>query len=219
MSNKENIMRLWTIQGIEIYEQLVRDGVTYCTRPLFGDEPVFIHAYHWIADQMRRRIGEPLIGGIEYPMWAWYQYDSAKKKKPPRNRFNVREGISAYMEIEVPEKDVLLSSFSSWQAVLNQCPLSNWKSIDKKTDKLDKEAGRLLDFYEYPVEIQKEIEDSWEAVFDLDRRDEEVGRAHKRNRSIQATFWALYMENIVSVEILERKENVIKRKQLSLREI
>lgn len=26
-------MRLWTIQGIEIYEQLQRDGVAYCTKP------------------------------------------------------------------------------------------------------------------------------------------------------------------------------------------
>ena len=26
-------MRLWTIQRIEIYEQLQRDGMTYCTKP------------------------------------------------------------------------------------------------------------------------------------------------------------------------------------------
>lgn len=76
---------------------------------------------------------------------------------------------------------------------------------------MDKEAGRILDFKDYPVEIQKDIEKSWAAVFDLERRDKDVGRAHKRNRSIQATFWALYPENIVSVEFLERKGNVIKQ--------
>ena len=48
------------------------------------------------------------------------------------------------------------------------------------------------------------------AIFDLNRSDKEVGRTHKRNRSIQATFWMLKSEHIVSVEILERKGEVVK---------
>lgn len=204
-------MRLWTIQGIEIYEQSVKDGVAYCTKPSWGDDDKFMYAYHWMAEQMRKRIGEPPIEGIEYPLWAWYQYDSAKKNKPPRSPKDVSEGVSAYMEIEVPDNKVLLSCFCNWHAVLSQCALINWKSIDKKTDLLDKKAGRSLDFNEYPENIKKEIEYSWEAIFDLNRRDKEVRRTHKRNRSIQATFWALYPENIVSVEFLERKGDIVKR--------
>ena len=204
-------MRLWTIQGIEIYEQMQREGIAYCTKPIMGDEPVFVHAYHWMANQMRKRIGEPPIQNIEYPLWAWYQYNSAKSNKPPKSVNDVPEGVSAYMEIEIPDKDVLLSEFSNWHAVLNECPLSNWKKIDKKTDKLDKEAGRRLTFHEYPIAIQKEIEDSWEAIFDLERRDKDVGRKHKSNRSIQATFWALKPENIVSVEFFEKKNDVLRQ--------
>ena len=204
-------MRLWTIQGIEIYEQMQREGIAYCTKPIMGDEPVFVHAYHWMANQMRKRIGEPPIQNIEYPLWAWYQYNSAKSNKPPKSVNDVPEGVSTYMEIEIPDKDVLLSEFSNWHAVLNECPLSNWKKIDKKTDKLDKEAGRRLTFHEYPIAIQKEIEDSWEAIFDLERRDKDVGRKHKSNRSIQATFWALKPENIVSVEFFEKKNDVLRQ--------
>lgn len=204
-------MRLWTIQGIEIYEQLQRDGVTYCSQPIMSDEPTFMHAYHWMTEQMRRRIGEPPIKGIEFPLWAWYQYNSAKSNKPPRNINTAPEGISAYMEIEIPEKDVLLSEFSNWHAVLNEAPIDNWKKIFKKTDLLDKEAGRMLALKEYPLEIQKEIEKSWEAVFDLDRRDKTVGRTHKKNRSIQATFWLLKPKHIVSVDFLERRDGVIKQ--------
>lgn len=203
-------MRLWTIQGIEIYEQLVRDGVTYCTKPIWGDEDNFMYAYHWMAEQMRKRIGEPPIEGIEYPLWAWYQYDSAKKNRPPRNTNNVLEGLSVYIEIEIPEKDVVLSDFNSWHAPLNRGPIRNWKKIWKKIDLQNITAGRSLDFMEYPPDLRQEIEDSWEAIFDLDRRDKEVGRTHKRNRSIQATFWALYPENIVSVEFLERKGDVVR---------
>ena len=163
-----------------------------------------------MAKQMRKRIGEPPVDGIEYPLWAWYQYDSEKRNKPLRSPKDVLEGISAYMEIEIPDNKVLLSCFCNWHAALGQYALSNWKSIDKKTDLLDKKAGRSLDFNEYPENIKKEIEDSWEAIFDLNRRDKEVGRTHKRNRSIQATFWALYPENIVSVEFLERKGDIVK---------
>lgn len=204
-------MRLWTIQGIEIYEQLQHDGVVYCTKPSWSDDESFMRAYRWMAEQMKHRIGEPPIKEIEYPMWAWYQYNSAKSNKPPRSPLDVPEGISVYMEIEIPDKDVLLSGFGNWHAVLNQCALSDWKKIEKKTDLLDKEAGRRLEFDEYPLDIQKEIEKSWEAIFDLNRRDKDVGRKHKRNRSIQATFWMLKPEHIISVEFLERKENVIKR--------
>ena len=60
-------MRLWTIQGIEIYEQLKRDKITYCTKPVWVDEDNFMYAYHWMAKQMRKRIGEPPVDGIEYP--------------------------------------------------------------------------------------------------------------------------------------------------------
>lgn len=115
------------------------------------------------------------------------------------------------MEIDIPDNEVLLSCFANWHNVLNQYTLTNWKRIEKKIDLLEKEAGRSFDFDDYPVEIQKEIEKSWEAIFDLDRRDKEVGRTHKRNRSIQATFWMLKPENVISVEFLERKGEVVKR--------
>ena len=202
-------MRLWTIQGIEIYDQLVRDGVTYCTKPSWDHDDHFMYAYHWIAEQMRKRIGEPPIDGIEYPLWAWYQYDSAKKKKPLRSPLNVGEGVSAYMEIEIPENKVLLSDFDEWHLPLNQGPMRNWKNIWKKMNLLDKIADRSLDFMEYPLELRQEIENSWEGIFDLDIRGK--GIKHKRNRSIQATFWALYPKNIVSVEFLERNGDVIKQ--------
>lgn len=204
-------MRLWTIQGIEIYEQLQRDGVAYCTKPAWSDDEKFMKAYQWMADEMKNRIGEPPLKEIECPMWAWYQYNSAKSKKPPRSWIDIQEGVSAYMEIEIPDNEVLLSDFMNWHNVLNQYTLTNWKRIEKKIDLLEKEVDRSLSFDDYPVEIQKEIEKSWEAIFDLDRRDKEVGRTHKRNRSIQATFWMLKPENVISVEFLERKGEVVKR--------
>ena len=204
-------MRLWTIQGIEIYEQLKREGIAYCTKPEWGDDDLFVYAYHWMAKQMRQRIGEPPIKDIEYPMWAWYQYDSAKRNKPPRSPLEVSEGLSAYMEIELPDNEVLLSDFSAWHHVLNQLPLDDYNTISKETHRMADAAGHHLQFADYDRSLQERIEKSWEAVFDINRRDDVIGKQHRRNRSIQATFWALKQENIVSVEFLERKGNIIKR--------
>lgn len=75
---------------------------------------------------------------------------------------------------------------------------------------MEKESGRRLRYEEYPQNLCDRIEKSWEALFDLDRRDNVVGRRHKRNRSIQATFWILKQEYIVSAEILKREGDVIK---------
>ena len=204
-------MRLWTIQGIEIYNQMQKDGFAYCTKPNWSFSAEFMRAYRWMSGQMKRRIGESPIKEIEYPIWAWFQYDSVKKKRPPRSPLVISEGISAYMEIEVPDKDVLLSNFLNWHSALNGWPLDNWKRIGRKTDQLDNVAGKHLGFDEYPVDIQHEIEASWEPIFDVNRRDDTVGRTHRRNRSIQATFWVLRKEYIRSVEFLERKGNVVKQ--------
>ena len=204
-------MRLWTIKGIEIYRQLKRDGIAYCSKPFWGDEPLFMYAYRWMAQQMRQRIGEPPLDGIEFPIWAWYQYNSKKKNKPPRSPNDIPEGVNVYMEIEVPDNEVLLSGFSLWHAVLNQCAIDDWKRIDKVIDSLEKEAGRELEYGKYPQDLRNRIEKTWEEIFNLDRRDDNVGRRHKRNRSIQATFWVLKLDYIISVEFLHREGNVIKQ--------
>ena len=125
-----------------------------------------------------------------------------RKNKPPRSPKDVSERVSAYMEIVIPEDEVLLSDFDDWHLPLNRGPVRNWRKIWDKIDMQDKNAGRHLDFMEYPQDLRQEIENSWEGIFDFDRR--EKGVRNKRNRSIQATFWALYSENIVSVEFLER---------------
>lgn len=54
-------MRLWTIQGIEIYNKMQKDGFAYCTLPNWRDSSEFMRAYRWMSGQMKRRIGEPPI--------------------------------------------------------------------------------------------------------------------------------------------------------------
>ena len=75
-------MRLWTSQTIEFYNELMEKGIAYCTRVSeFAQENDF--AYQWMTQQMKKRIGEPPLSEIKLPVWAWYQYESKKRNKPP----------------------------------------------------------------------------------------------------------------------------------------
>lgn len=74
-------MRLWTLQTIEFYNELIGNGIAYCSKISTIAQDCTI-AYKWIAEQMKKRIGEPPMSEIKLPVWAWYQYDSKKKTGP-----------------------------------------------------------------------------------------------------------------------------------------
>lgn len=187
-------MRLWTSQTIEFYNELMRNGIVYCTRVSeFAQENDF--AYHWIAEQTRKRIGEPPIPRIKLPVWAWYQFDSKKKRKPPLSNVvkSNPNGKEISIEFEAPDELVLLSDFLLWHH-----PLNGWDlCVDKRAAKRIDEYFHT-DFKEKPEDIQKLIVDSWDLIFDLDFRHKRIVTKHKKNRSIQATLWYIRKEWVIS---------------------
>ena len=101
-------MRLWTSQRIGFYKDVIDNGIAYCDRISYWAKHNDI-AYKWMAEQMRLRIGEPPLPQITMPVWAWYQYDSRKKKKPPLSPLDKgNNSAEMMMEIEVPDNEVLL---------------------------------------------------------------------------------------------------------------
>ena len=57
-------------------------------------------AYKWMVEQMKQRIGEPPLPQITLPVWAWYQYSSRKKNKPPLSPIDKgHDGKEMMMEI------------------------------------------------------------------------------------------------------------------------
>ena len=187
-------MRLWTSQTIEFYNELMEKGIAYCTRVSeFAQENDF--AYQWMAQQMKKRIGEPPLSEIKLPVWAWYQYESKKRNKPPlSDGGKTNPGQREMMiEFEAPDEIVLLSGFVLWHH-----PLNGWDlCVDKRAAKRVDEYLHT-DFKNKPEEIQKLIVDSWDLIFDLDFRHKCFVTKHKKNRSIQATLWYIRKEWIIS---------------------
>ena len=75
-------MKVYTIQTVDFYNELLLNGVVYCTRESHWCQDCRVQ-YDWMANQMRKRIGEPPFPEIKYPVWVWLQYNSRKDPVPP----------------------------------------------------------------------------------------------------------------------------------------
>lgn len=120
-------MRLWTIQPASFYQTLQEKGVVYCDREGYWCKENR-YAYDWLVEQMRQRIGNPPLPEINYPLWAWYQYDSRKKPHPPKPPLKKGEPYSVYLEIELPDNEVVLTDFTLWINCMNGWQTKNWNT-------------------------------------------------------------------------------------------
>ena len=182
-------MVLWTIQPLAVYKIIEKRGIYHCD---FSSSWMRYcrEQYAWLAVQMRKRIGNP-PHGVQYPIWAWYQWEGIRKK-PDLRRERWHNGSAGdkfvCMEIDIPDEEVLLSDFDAWSVVLNNGLLSDTEAQDKRIERkynaLSKEKQQIMK------------EKNWEGVFDLSPLDNEW---RTRGDSIQATFWELKRDQIQQV--------------------
>ena len=179
-------MILWTTQDDASYKELLKKGVFRCDLRAEG-LPDFKAAYDWLVDQMIERIG-PKPRGVVYPIWAWFQWRE-KSKKPDLGHLRRNCGRKGKrfvrLELEIPDKDVLLSDFELWHYVLRNSALTyseeEYDALERKRFSLSQE------------EYQKIKENTWRTIFDLSPIDTDWIR---RGKSIQATFWELRLEYV-----------------------
>jgi hypothetical protein len=189
-------MRLWTVQDKAAYEGLRENGVLRCNAKLADwlREEEFKRSYDWLALEMKKRIGAP-PANVEYPIWAWYLLDG-KNTKPDLRRVEFRNytGKHYVVEAEVAESDVLLSDEEMWHFVLNNWYFNNSDDEDA-TDEADKRFDVL------PSEEQDRVKrESWQKIFE---------KSLNPWRYVQATFWELRTEQVVSARKFfgKRREN------------
>ena len=150
-------MKLWTFQPVEIYEQLKKDKVI-TANPLKGSHyneettssgfviPGFKNQYTWLEQQYSKRIknGEP----CGHLWWAW-----TEKHDLRQSRTQYPDGF-IYIELEVPDNEVLLTYFDGWvSGPLNGgfVSRSNWEDY-------------YFDYYraQCPFDIDEDDAELWE---------------------------------------------------------
>lgn len=188
-------MRLWTIQPVEVWEELNKKGYFICN-PAKADyisdkEWNFKESYDWLVEQMEYRIGRR-PNGVSYPIWAWHTRDWQHKKPDLRNVGLGNKGEkSVCIEVEIPDNQVVLTDYDTWHFVLNNWYFDDsyseeeWEKLHAKYDRLNRDNREK-------IKIQ-----SWQKIFDVSPFQNEWCQ---RGRYIQATFWVLYLKDVKDVK-------------------
>ena len=182
-------MILWTIQPEMIYEMILEQGVYRCDYNKSSMKEWKMQ-YDWLVKQMINRIGER-PSGVSYPVWAWYKWEGIRKKPDLRcerwgNGWKGERFVC--MEIDIPEKDVLLTDFDAWSIILLDALISYSEEEDEYLEKIYKSLS--------PEKQKMMKEKNWEKVFDISPFD---NTWICRGNSVQATFWELKRKQIKEV--------------------
>ena len=205
-------MKVYTIQTVPFYHDLMSKGIAYCTREGYWCRNNRFQ-YNWMVDQMYKRVGEPPLPEIKYPVWVWQQYEGRKKPAPPMSPKEIpdEENEAVMLELEVPDYAVLLSDLDLWIHPLNGweiCGKRESKLFDKEKDAYEKEHGKCHYLSDWSPTIRSKIVATWERVFDLDTIDPYQAPTKRRNRSIQGTIWLLRKEWLISAHIFNRHSEI-----------
>ena len=182
-------MRLWTIQPLEVLEIIKQKGEFVCN-PNYSDSD-FKSAYYWLVKQMDNRgIEHPY--GLELPIWAWYKTDWENKKPDlEQEDFSDSKKNLVCIELEIDDKDVLLTDFYAWHYVLNDSFLDS--SHDEKEWDLQHEWYDAL----APEKRQIVKEESWNDIFNVTPTQ---NGWITRGRKVQAVFWKITKDMIKGYE-------------------
>ena len=187
-------MRLWTIQPIEVWEEMNRLGYYVCNPKkamyISDKEVSFKSSYDWLIPEMEKRIGKR-PKGVSYPVWAWHTRDWQHKKPDLRQAGYDTPGTKCVcIELEIPDNQVVLTDYDIWHFVLNSWYFDGsyseeeWEKLHAKYDRLNKDVRER-------IKIQ-----SWQKVFDVSPFENEWCQ---RGRYVQATFWVLYLKDVKDV--------------------
>jgi hypothetical protein len=193
-------MRLWTIQPVEVLEEINRLGYYICNPKkamYISDKEVnFKSSYDWLIIEMEKRIGKR-PNGVSYPVWAWHTRDWQYKKPDLRQAGYDTPGTKCVcIELEVPDNEVVLSDYDVWHFILNDWYFDNsmneeeWDSKHKYYDRLSPEK-----------KLEKKLK-SWQGVFNITPYESDW---FCRGRYIQATFWVLKSSYIKKVQYFVAK--------------
>jgi len=186
-------MKIWTIQPLEIYEQLKTDGVMHTDFSLspYHEYENFRRSYSWMIDQMKQRVGLPPTG-VTYPFWAWHTLGWEHKRPDLRCiEFRNCSDPTVCIELELPDSQVLLSDEENWHYALNDWYLDDTCTSLDEMDVLNTWLDLLPE-----KELRTQKLQSWNKIFNVAPIHDDWLR---QGREIQATFWELRLENIVAV--------------------
>ena len=195
-------MVIWSNLTQQAWDELQKQG---CLRVSHRHvEKDFVRSYLWMASQMERRLKTPKPSEDSMPIWAWWQWWGDRRRPDLRASGYLPKGTRGVrVELQVEADCVLLSDFELWHYVLNYWYLPK---TEKEGSEFEKKLTRAeLSLvgctHDRPLShagFHREVENSWERIFDLSWTDPHHRIvAVSKNRLIQAALWKLSMDDVV----------------------
>jgi len=192
-------MVLWSIQRREAWHILKTTGVLRGDAQLVDAD--FLPAYQWLCKQMTLHIGSPPMGDA-LPVWAWYQWQGERKRKPdlrsghvlPKGEHGVR------IELKVNDHRVLLSDYVLWRYVLGYTYIPVSEDDHNRFFAAFEARNLAYGMWLLPnAALQTAIVASWQRIFDLDWEEPYV-TVPRTEKCIQATLWELCLADVTCVQ-------------------
>jgi hypothetical protein len=189
-------MVIWSILTQQAWDELQRRGRLQ-TNSCPADKE-HMTAYTWMVDQMERRLTIPRPPEDTMPIWVWSQWLGDRRRPDLRSSWHLPKGCRGVRaELKVEDKRVLLSDYDLWHYVLNYWYLpkseKEGEAFEKKLNRAGLSVHRCS--HQKPLahaEFRREVERSWEQIFDMSRADPEP-----HIRQIQGTMWEVLLEDVV----------------------
>lgn len=109
------------------------------------------------------------------------------------------------IEFEKPENEILLSDLNLWHFILNYWHIADSEKQELEFDKLLRKLDiKFIDKEKYTPSLKKNVEKSWNKIFDMNYECEYVTEKFKEKK-IQATFWNLKKTEIIKVDFFNAK--------------
>lgn len=175
-------MIIWAIITQDAYYKLKKGSSVFC---MIEDSPwgktmSSVTGYQFVARYMERKSGKfaPAVGAV--PFIGWVRYPGDESHPDPKDDFLYKSGM-VYVELDVPEEEVLLSNALAWSAMM----YGEYYPISNDPDTLDAELNRFqkLDFFAQTLQIKQ----SWARAFQIDPYTDFV----------LGSFWTIESEMLV----------------------
>jgi hypothetical protein len=183
------------------YEYLMKNGALECIPTLAqlpSESVEFAIAYKYMSDKLRARYSS----NLSYPRWGWYQYEGKSVNEQPDVFFASAPYTESYL-LKLDIEEYLLSDFDAWHCCLNLFPLCYSEEEESEFDYwLDKAHLKYWDIFfkdnAYTFALRDKVIKTWDRIFNIyDEND--YALYDMKYKSIQAVFWRIYKEDIISV--------------------
>lgn len=186
-------MKLWSFQYEEVWDAIQKEGF-HRVKDDFVDKD-FAVKYKWLVAQMHKKVGPP-PEGVTYPIWAYARRNGVDGKRPDlrHNEYGKKGDKLVLLELDIPEERLCLSDLDAWNIVLldGYCCYE-----DDSEDKWNRRRKWLNSLPEVARSLA--IKSSWHEIFNIAKEPFDNGFISYGNW-LQATFWEIRKEDVVSVK-------------------